>query len=154
MEILLIVISLISSSISIVAIFLALEIKSKLKKMFSDGSIKESFSQDLEQYYKETKLALCQYNNLNEDIKELKNNNTKNLSSFSIRRFNPYEEAGGDLSFCIAVLDRDKNGYMITSLHGRERTRIYTRNILIGEINTELLFDEKETLKEALEKIK
>jgi hypothetical protein len=145
--------------ISILAILLslitlAISIKTLLlhKKVFGNIKNNGEIISTLESFHKETKIALLEYNELKNTLQSLEISNKKNFSIISIRKFNPYEESGGDLSFCIVFLNREKNGFMITSLHGRERTRIYTRTISDGNINVEILFDEKETLKEAVDK--
>ena len=47
-------------------------------------------------------------------------------------RFNPFGNTGGDQSFCLCLLDSLDNGILITSLHARDQTRIYTKQIKKG----------------------
>ena len=150
MEIVTILISVIAIIISSLAIYYSYNVNITQKKLFADGKIKQTLTEDLEKYYKLTKESIDKYSNVINDIRDIKDENMKNLYSIVIKRFNPYEEAGGDLSFCTVILNREKNGIMITSLHGRDRTRIYGKNVVSGEINGEMLFDEKETLFDAL----
>ena len=116
--------------------------------------MKENVLSRLDEYYENTKTAIAQNKQINDFLDKLLEENKRNLSTIIAHKFNPYEDAGGDLSFCIVMLNRELNGVMLTSLHGRERTRIYTRNIINGESSIELMFDEKEALKQALEKLK
>jgi hypothetical protein len=64
-------------------------------------------------------------------------------------RFNPFKELGGDHSFSLAVLDREENGVVITSLHTRDRTRVYMKAIKKGKGDIELSEEEKKALAKA-----
>jgi hypothetical protein len=65
-------------------------------------------------------------------------------------RFNPFTDTGGNQSFCLTVLDKHDNGIMISSLHSREQTRIYAKEIIKGKAKgQELSREEKQTLEKA-----
>lgn len=55
------------------------------------------------------------------------------LLSPHVKRFNPFSDTGGDQSFILALLDGNKDGVMITSLHSRENTRFYIKEIKGGK---------------------
>lgn len=66
-------------------------------------------------------------------------------------RYNPFSDTGGDQSFCICLLDNDKHGFVITSLHSREHTRIYAKKITAGVSESMTLSKEEQAaLNEAL----
>lgn len=48
-------------------------------------------------------------------------------------RYNPFGNTGGDQSFCLCLLDDLNSGILITSLHAREQTRLYTKEIVSGK---------------------
>jgi hypothetical protein len=64
-------------------------------------------------------------------------------------RFNPFKELGGDHSFSLAILDAQDSGIVITSLHTRDRTRVYMKDIMKGKSDTELSAEEKRALSNA-----
>ena len=64
-------------------------------------------------------------------------------------RFNPFKELGGDHSFSLAILDAQDSGIVITSLHTRDRTRVYMKDIMKGKSDTELSVEEKKALSNA-----
>ncbi len=47
-------------------------------------------------------------------------------------RFNPFEDTGGNQSFALALLDREGNGLVLSSLHSRNGTRVYAKPIRGG----------------------
>ena len=67
-----------------------------------------------------------------------------------IVRFNPFQDAGGDQSFAIAVMDESKKGIVISSLYGRENSRIYAKPLEKGESKYQLSREESEAVKTAL----
>lgn len=64
----------------------------------------------------------------------------------AIVRFNPFGDTGGDQSFTLAVLDAHDSGYVLTSIHGREGTRIYVKPIDFGKSKHTLSAEEKQAL--------
>jgi hypothetical protein len=71
------------------------------------------------------------------------------IQKVGLVRFNPFKELGGDYSFSLSVLDGEDNGIIITSLHTRDRTRVYMKRVLKGKSDTELSEEEKKALSKA-----
>ena len=71
------------------------------------------------------------------------------IQKVGLIRFNPFKELGGDHSFSLAVLDGEDNGVVITSLHTRDRTRVYMKRVLKGKGDVELSEEEKQALSKA-----
>lgn len=65
-------------------------------------------------------------------------------------KFNPFSDTGGDQSFVLSLLDSQKNGILLTSLHSRGITRIYAKNIILGKADQELSVEEKQALQQSL----
>jgi len=65
------------------------------------------------------------------------------IQKIGLVRFNPFKELGGDHSFCLAILDSHDSGIIITSLHTRDRTRVYMKDIKKGKSGFELSTEEK-----------
>ncbi len=94
---------------------------------------------------------------MEEDIKKLFkwDENLQKLADISIQkvgvvRFNPFKDTGGDQSFVIALLDKDNNGLVISSLYGREGTRIYAKPIEKGDSSYQLSEEEKQAIRKAM----
>ena len=75
----------------------------------------------------------------------------QSLSSqkISIVRFNPFADTGGDQSFSLAVLDAHGSGYILTSIHGRQGTRMYVKPIDFGKSKHQLSEEEQQVLQQA-----
>jgi hypothetical protein len=64
-------------------------------------------------------------------------------------RFNPFEDTGGNQSFALAMLDADGNGFVLSSLHSRQQTRVYLKPITAGKSDGALSDEETEALRRA-----
>ncbi len=71
----------------------------------------------------------------------------------SIVRFNPFGDTGGDQSFSLAVLDAHNSGYVLTSIHGREGTRVYVKPIDYKKSKYTLSEEEKQALGQAIKRV-
>ncbi|MBI2600734.1 DUF4446 family protein [Candidatus Daviesbacteria bacterium] len=69
----------------------------------------------------------------NKKIKELELKGLEHIQRVELMRYNPYDDAGGDQSFSIAILDGDGTGVVLTSLHARSGTRVYSKPVLKGK---------------------
>jgi hypothetical protein len=84
---------------------------------------------------------------LDEAVKIMK----RSFQKQAIIRYNPFKETGGNQSFSMAVLDYEKNGFVLTSIHGREADRVYAKPIVNGKSEHNLSAEEVEAIKKAIE---
>ena len=85
--------------------------------------------------------------NLKSEILQIKDLSRLNIQRVGLIKFNPFNESGGDHSFSLALLDGNKNGIIITSLHTRERTRLYLKEVFSGKVKVKLSEEEQKSLK-------
>jgi hypothetical protein len=69
-------------------------------------------------------------------------------------RFNPLQEDGGNFSFCLALLDAHNTGIVLTSMHGRQQARIYSKQIFEGKSEALLTEEEQQAISLANQKTK
>lgn len=74
------------------------------------------------------------------------------VQKVGFKRFNPFQDTGGDNSFVLALLDRDNNGIIISSLYAREGGRLYGKSVEKGKSKHTLSDEEKNILEEAVQK--
>lgn len=90
---------------------------------------------------------------LDEAYKRLAASGSLASQKISIVRFNPFGDTGGDQSFVLAVLDSHNSGYVLTSIHGREGTRVYVKPIDYNKSKYPLSEEEKLALSQAAKRI-
>jgi len=125
-------------------------LSNKIKKLLSgkDGSSLESI---ILRHNNEIELLAKKELENSELIKTLQNKFTKSIQGIGIVRFNPFRESGGNHSFAIALVDEDNNGVIISTMHARERTNMYAREIIAGKCEIDLTDEEKKALLQAME---
>ena len=66
------------------------------------------------------------------ELHKLKEEGNIHLQSLILKRYNPFSDTGGDQSFILTILDGNRDGVVITSLHSRENTRFYVKSVKEG----------------------
>ena len=79
-------------------------------------------------------------------IESIEDQDKKHIQKLGLVRFNPFSELGGDHSFSLAILDDRDSGIVITSLHTRDRTRVYMKDVKGGKSSLELSSEESKAL--------
>ncbi len=95
-----------------------------------------------------------------EDVREIKKDNEE-IKNYYIKldrdiasciqktgmvRYNAFKDVGSDLSFAIALLDRNDNGVIFNGLYGSESSNIYAKPIKNGISKYQLSEEEKSAL--------
>lgn len=75
--------------------------------------------------------------------------NQNDIKKIGFMRFNPFDDAGGNMSFALALLNDHNNGVVISSLHGRAGTRIYAKAVRSGKSESKLTTEELQAIKDA-----
>jgi hypothetical protein len=66
---------------------------------------------------------------LEEDLQNTKLATKSHLQKSALVRYNPFGDTGGNQSFALSLLDAEGNGFVVTSLHSREHTRVYAKQV-------------------------
>lgn len=91
--------------------------------------------------------------NLDKKIEAIRVQGLQHVQKVELLRFNPYDETGGNISFAVCFLDNNGTGIVITSLHARNGTRVFGKEIVFGKSNKyELSKEEEAVIKKAMEK--
>jgi hypothetical protein len=75
----------------------------------------------------------------------------RSLQHIGLVRYNPFEDTGSDQSFAIALLDDQRDGIVISSLHGRANTRIFAKPVADGGSPHKLSEEEARAIRIAVE---
>ena len=65
-------------------------------------------------------------------------------------RYNPFEDTGGNQSFALALLDAHGDGFVVSSLHARNQTRVYAKGVKGGRSDSAVSDEEAEALRLAM----
>lgn len=96
-------------------------------------------------------------NDINSKLKQLEDNLmtvetnlTFALQKIGFLRYNAFADMGSELSFSIALLDKYNNGFVLTSIYGREKSVSFAKPIKNGESNVPLSPEEMIVIERAI----
>jgi hypothetical protein len=116
------------------------------------GSDKEGFVKIFEDLIKSDKENIKAVEVLREEVKKNSQEGLSHFQKLGLVRFNPFNETGGNNSFSLALLDGKNNGWVMTGLHTRERTRLYVKPIKNLKSEYELSQEEQKAIEKAVNK--
>lgn len=85
-----------------------------------------------------------------EEIRRIKEIQSITLNKTAIVKYDAFKEMGGKLSFALAMLDAENNGFVLNAIHSREGCYTYIKEIVKGESYIVLGEEEKEALRQAV----
>ena len=78
----------------------------------------------------------------------------KNMEStfqkMGLVKYDAFNQMGGQLSFCLVLLDENNSGFIINSVHSTEGCYSYTKEIKLGESSIPLGKEEEEAMAMAM----
>lgn len=84
------------------------------------------------------------------DVKAMFRMTEKCIQKCGIVKYDAFNEMGGKLSFALALLDNNNNGWVMNAMHSREGCYTYVKEIVKGESYVELAEEEAEALDRAI----
>lgn len=86
---------------------------------------------------------------LRRSLAQLETDQLRAIQHIGFYRYDAFPNVGGELSFSLALLDGQQQGFVITSIFGRQEARVYAKRIE-DEHNVRLSQEEKEAVRRAL----
>ena len=80
----------------------------------------------------------------------IRNIQSNTIQKIGFIKYNAFENIGNDLSFALTLLDGNNNGICISSIYGRNESRIFSKPIVKGKSLVSLSQEELESLNDAL----
>ncbi|QAY67503.1 DUF4446 family protein [Paenibacillus protaetiae] len=84
-----------------------------------------------------------------QELQALKAQQNEMKGKVSVTRYNAFSEQGNNLSFSIAVLNEQKDGYVLTGIYNRDNTYVYAKPIEKGESVHPLSPEERNAIDQA-----
>jgi len=89
-------------------------------------------------------------NIMEQNIKGLETKLAFAIQKVGFVRYNAFAEMGSDLSYSIALMDKFQNGFVLTSIYGREYTTSYAKPIKFGKSVYPLSVEEIQAIDRAM----
>lgn len=139
----------------VVIILLGIQITKtgKLKKRldkFLLGKDGVSLEQDIIHLFEDNKFLKSSTEKNKKDIRTLYKRMETTYQKMGLVKYDAFNQMGGQLSFSLALLDENNNGFIINSVHSTEGCYSYTKEIKNGECSIALGKEESEALEMAI----
>ena len=85
-----------------------------------------------------------------EEIRKIKEVQNITLNKVAIVKYDAFKEMGGKLSFALAMLDKENNGFVMNAIHSSDGCYTYVKEIVKGESYVVLGEEEKGALRQAV----
>jgi hypothetical protein len=145
------IISIAAATIAVVALALVLVLGRRVRRMRRAlrGRPSAPHAERVTRAEEPETLAL-QLAGLREETLELQDAVARAVQRVGIVRFDAFEDLGGMLSFAVAMLDQEGSGVVLSSINGRNETRIYAKPVEHGGSRIDLSGEEEEAIRRAL----
>lgn len=124
-------------------------LKKKYKK-FMGGKDVKSLEDKLKTIVEDNKYIIELSTENKKNIKEIKKEMEISFNKVGIVKYDAFNQMGGKLSFCLALLNEKDNGFIMNSVHSSEGCYTYIKEIKAGICNIDLGNEEKQALSEAM----
>lgn len=127
---------------------------SKRYKKFMSGKAAKSLEQDIEGIFEDNKFIKAATEKNRKDIMALYRKFEGAFQKVGIVKYDAFNQMGGQLSFSLALLDENDNGFILNSVHSTEGCYSYTKEIKGGLCEISLGDEEKKALDIAMDIVK
>lgn len=113
---------------------------------FTKGKDGKSLEQGIASLFEDNQFLKNQVDTNRKDIRALFKNMESAYQKMGLVKYDAFSQMGGQLSFCLAMLDENNNGFILNSVHSTEGCYSYTKEIKNGESQLDLGKEEAEAL--------
>ena len=119
-------------------------------QLFMKGSKAQSLEEEIGALFNDIASLKSSAEKNRKDIKKMIDNIHECYQRVGIVKYDAFKEMGGKLSFSVALLNDNKTGFIINSVHSSDGCYVYTKEIVEGECAITLGDEEKKALMLAL----
>lgn len=124
----------------------------KLKKkyaFFMKGRNAKSLENEIFKMFEENEKIKSDIEKDQRNIKALNKQIHTTFQKMGLVKYDAFDQMGGKLSFCLALLDEDDNGFLLNSVHSTDSSYSYIKRIEKGQCNMDLGNEEQAALTRA-----
>ena len=114
------------------------------------GATNISIEQMIKEYMQSIDNTVNKVDIISNDLLNLKDQTDRCIQKCNIIRYNAFSNTGSDLSYSIALLDSYNNGFILSSIYGRDESVTYAKPIESGKCSYPLSVEEEIVLNRCL----
>ena len=122
----------------------------KINKKFMQGKNAKSLEQEIIGLFEDNKFLKNAIEKNKKDIRNLYKNFESAFQKVGIVKYDAFNQMGGNLSFSLALLDENNNGFILNSVHSTDGCYSYTKQIENGICKISLGDEEERALNIAM----
>lgn len=142
----------------IFVIFIVLHIRQNKKisrlmkryEKFMRGKNAENLADAIEENFSQMERLDISHQKTQLKVEEALHSITTTFHKLGIVKYDAFKEMGGNLSFALCLLDDNNTGFILNTMHGRDSSYTYIKEIIKGEAYSTLGEEEKEALEKAI----
>lgn len=133
-------------------VLLTIKLNSLNKKYnyFMQGENGSNLERKLSVEVKELRDATQQLDSLFKKQEIIEKTQANTVQKIGFVKFNAFENIGNNLSFALTLLDGNNNGICLSSIYGRNESRVFSKPVVQGKCIVSLSQEELASLNEAL----
>ena len=117
---------------------------------FMKGKDAKSLEQDIEGLYDDNDYIKQEAEKNRKDIREIQKRMEYCYQKLGVVKYDAFSQMGGQLSFCLALLNEKDDGFILNSVQSSEGCYTYTKEVKKGECAITLGEEEKNALDQAM----
>lgn len=143
----------------IIAIVLIIVNAVKIRKFtqkydnFMKGRSAKSLENEITQIFEENRVMKEEITQSKREIKSIRRQMETTFQKLGLVKYNAFDQMGGNLSFCLVLLDENDNGFLLNSVHSTDSCYSYVKRIEEGKCKIELSNEESIAIKRAIDGI-
>ena len=114
-----------------------------------DGSDGRSLEEEIAKVLEENEYLMTTTEQHKKFIKNIYVRLQKTYQKMAMVKYDGFDMMGGQLSFVLAFLDENDNGFLLNSIHSNATNYCYSKEVVNGQCNVELGAEEEEALERA-----
>lgn len=139
-------------SVLVIILFVKNGKLTKKYKIFMSGEDGKSLEQQIMKRFEEVDTLKAEQEKTEKRLAEIDETLLLTYQKVGIVKYDAFQEMGGKLSFVLAMLNDENDGFIINSMHSsREGCYTYAKEIIKGESFVVLSEEEKQALQRALD---
>ncbi|RZS94345.1 DUF4446 family protein [Cuneatibacter caecimuris] len=119
-------------------------------RIFTEGKDGNSLEKMIREAVKASKGLRGEAEEIHKEIDKLKSKTALCYQKAGVYRYDAFGDIGGRLSFTLALLDQNNDGFLISCMHGSEGCYTYLKEVVKGEAFVAISEEEQTALEEAL----
>lgn len=143
------IVSIILLITTIILLVSLLKLKNKYSR-FMQGKDAKSLEKDIMSLYEDNKSVKAGIIKNQKEINELIEKQKVTFQKMGLAKYDAFKEMGGKLSYALALLDENNDGFIINSVHSSEGCYSYTKRIKNADSDISLSNEEKVAIERAL----